>query len=582
MDPNNETHRDRLAKAIEHSYRELEPFRQLNKSLVEEYAGSGYGRSGTPKFETVINLMNQAVTAYTMALAANRPRVLVTCPDPSRNYFCKKYEVAMNNLIKEIGLEITLRQWVLDAFFCVGIVKVHMADSGLVELENDLWMDPGRPFASNVSLDNWVHDMGATKWSQTKFSGDTYRIPMEDLQHPMYEQDLVKDLQESRRTAIEENRLEFLSHYDTADGTDLEPMVDLADIWIPRDGKIYTYALSQRSQFKITGKPLAVMDWTGPEMGPYKKMGFNDVPENIMPTSPASHLATLARIANNLMRKQKRQASRQKDVHMYTAAGKDDAARLQRSDDGQWINVNDPSQVATLKMGGVDQGNQAFLISVMQLFDRMAGNLTGMLGLGAQAPTASQEQILQGRISSKEAQMQYTVLDATTSLIRDLGWLLWNDQVRVMPGSFPIQGTDNYTADATWTPDHREGEYGDYNIDIDVYSMSYESPEQKAAKLNMLLTQIYGPMAQILMSQGGVLNLQKLVEQHAQLLNLPQLKECISFGNIPSEGTGETTSSPVSTRTYERRSVPTGGTPQNRANQEQQAWLAAASQNGGQ
>jgi hypothetical protein len=84
-------------------------------------------------------------------------------------------------------------------------------------------------------------------------------------------------------------------------------------------------------------------------------------------------------------------------------------------------------------------------------------------------------------VSSKEAQMQYRVLDGSSRLIRDLGFLLWNDKAKVIPGRIPIDGT-TYSMDATWTPDDREGAYFDYRINIDVYSMAYQSPRKGPAR----------------------------------------------------------------------------------------------------
>ncbi len=80
--------------------------------------------------------------------------------------------------------------------------------------------------------------------------------------------------------------------------------------------------------------PLADFEWKGPEFGPYHVLTFDDVPENLIPTSPASRLAALARLANNLLRKQGRQAWRQKDIYTYTPAGAESAKKAQRTNDG--------------------------------------------------------------------------------------------------------------------------------------------------------------------------------------------------------------------------------------------------------
>jgi hypothetical protein len=321
------------------------------------------------------------------------------------------------------------------------------------------------------------------------------------------------------------------------------------------------------------------MHWDGTERGPYHLLGFNDVPENIIPTSQAAQLQGLFRLINNILRKQSRQAMRQKDVHTFTAAGKDDAMKVQKANDGEFINVNDPKEIGLVQVGGINAVNQAFAVGLVQMFDRMAGNLTAMLGLGAQAPTMGQEQLIAGKVANKEAQMQYRVLDATSRLIRELGYMLWNDKVKVIPGRIPIEGTD-YSVDGTWTPDNREGSFFDYNLDIDVYSMAYQSPTQRWQTISQFVTQIYAPLAPQFAAQGGQLNLQQFTDLASTLLNTPQLKQCVQFVNpLPGsmeEGSDDATGPTNTTRSYERRSVTAGPTPQNQSNMDVSQWMNMA------
>lgn len=582
MNVMDEVSRGRLFAALESSYRALEPFRNLNRLLVEEYSGSGYGDNPNRR-ETVVNLMNQAVDAYTMVLVANRPRVLLSTDNPQKTYFAKQYQYAINALIEEIGLERTLRRWVLDAFFSLGIIKVHMADSGQVMLEEGFWMDPGTPFASNVGLDNWVHDMTATRWDQVKFAADSYRLPLADLQdNPAYDQEVVKELQATSKYSTEGDRLEQISRGTATDNDDLEPMVDLCDVWVPRDGKIYTFAMSNRGKFQCKGAPLAIMDWNGPEGGPYHLLGFNEVPENIMPTSPASHLASLNRMVNNIFRKQKRRIQNLKRNHLYTPAGADAAKRIQGGNDDEWIQCDDPTQIGVHESGGVDPNAHAFMLSGIETFDRMAGNLTAMMGLGAQADTASQEQLIYSAASKKEASMQYRVVDGAVGLIKNLAFLLWNDRFKTIQGRIPIEGADGYFIDANWNPYEREGSFEDYKLNLDLYSMPYQSPAQRLGALNSLLTQIYAPMIPMLMQQGGQINIQKLTEIYAELLNEPRLNEIIQFTGFTPESVEEKPPMPTSgVRQYVRKNVSSGGSPAARSQVQQQAWLSRGAQSGG-
>ena len=134
----------------------------------------------------------------------------------------------------------------------------------------------------------------------------------------------------------------------------------------------------------------------------------------------------------------------------------------------------------------MDEQNAQFLQGIVQMFDRMSGNLQLQAGLGATAPTARQEQIVKSQASKKETQMQYRVVEAATKLIRDLAFMLWQDEAREIPAKYEIEGTD-INVDATWTPTEREGDFVDYNLDIDIFSMGYQSPDDRVKNVTGML-----------------------------------------------------------------------------------------------
>jgi hypothetical protein len=551
--------KEKLFRSVSRSYRELEQFRDMNEKLVEDYAGPHY-QQGDNKQNRYVNLMNQAVDAYQMLLAANRPRVMVSTSYQQYKVFSKQFEHAINTLMKEIRLEQTLEKWVMDAFFCMGIVKTHLADSGLVEVETDLWMDPGKPFASNIALDDFVYDMSANKWSECKFAGDMYRISYEDAVE-IFGEEAMKDHTPGKSNAGSANRVESISKHSMSSDDEFEPMIDLADIWVPRQGLIYTFVVSSRRNFDLSGEPIAVEPWEGPETGPYHLLGFNDVPENIMFSSPASHLEMLDALVNDLYRKSSRQARRQKDVHLYTAAGAGSAQQIQMADDGEWVNVNDTSDISMMKQGGVDASNYQFMVGAIDTFDRMAGNLQAQLGLGAQAETLGQEQLMHGAASQKIDKMGKRVTEKVVELITALGQMLWDDAFKEVVSEVTIPGTNGISVTSTWKPGERQGNFIDYNFDIDVYSMQYQGPKAKIQQLNQLISSVYVPMAQILQQQGGMLDMIALTRQYAELLNLPELSEIVKFtgGAEPAQTSSPTadvpTKPPTSTRNYVRTNV---------------------------
>lgn len=572
---------DALYKSVEASYRGLEPFRNLNRNLIREYAGPAYGDSTQKR--KYLNVTAMMVDAYMMMLAANRPRVEVTTRMQSLQAYAKHYSVGLNNLLEEIGLEFTVRRWVLDAFFSVGIVKVHRKSSREVEFENNIWMDPGTPFASNVSLDNFVYDMGAKSWGEVRWAGDMYRIPLDDIkagvERGVYDPEVAESVVATSKYHVKDDRVEEFSRGNETDLDDFMPMVDLADIWIAREKKVYTFVVDKRSSFCIKKKPLASMDWLDTTSGPYHVLGFGDIPDNIMPVGPAVHMDELDRLINQIMRKQARQAMRQKDHVIFGPTSADTAKRMQKHPDGGMY-AGDASAIANVSEGGANAANQQFLINLLDLYNRFSGNVETMLGLGAQSDTVGQEQLIHDASNRKVGAMQSRVMDATRRLISALAFELWNDQFMVIAGQIDVAG---YQVDATLKPGDRAGNFWDYNFEPNVYSMSYRPPVQQADMLMSLMERVYMPLQQNIAMQGGIIDVAVLNEELASKLDADYLRNIIKFNNPPQTDEAKPSTgvqAPNTTRTYERVSKSAGPTGQARYAQMAQSWGEMGNQQG--
>ena len=573
MDPNSQLHRARLLKAIENSTRVLRPFREVRKKLVKDFVGSMYGSSGdSGRQDIIMNLMYQTAETYTMSLAANRPRVLVTAQHTDVTWFAHSFQLGINNLIKEIRLEDTLRKAVMDSFFSMGIVKVYTADAGLVQLEGeDAWVDPGKPFAENISLDDFCYDTTASEWRKSSFALNKYRISREKvLNDGAYnkkvaeELDVVSQYPGWNADSGEVPIREMLKSETQEAG--IEPMIDLMDVWLPKDKLVVTLPVGKNTE------PLRVVEWEGPENGPFHTLSLTcEVPDNIMPVSPAMNLKPLHDLINGLLRKQRRQAQRQKDIPFYQAGHQDDARRIEKASDGEWTRVDNPDSVNVMKMGGVDPQNQAFSHSMKDTYDRMAGNLQMMAGLGPQSDTLGQDKLIHGAVTKREANMQYRVVDFTSRICRDLGSLLWHDQVLEIPQDFETSGIK---VRADWTPEVREGDFIDYNFEIEPFSMMYKSPSERMQGISSFVTQIALPMEGMMQQYGGTIDIQELVEMYAELMDMPRLKQIVKFEEPKDDRPGPTPQQPAkashTVRESVRRSVPTGGTAESRSNVMQQ------------
>ena len=581
MNPNSAEERGRLFDAIDWSHKQLRPFRASREKMVKEYVGHNYSEEVEEQKEILVNLMFQAADVYTMLLAANLPRVLVSTQHKSLKWFGKKFQVAVNNLIKEIHLQQTLQACTLDAFFSIGIAKVYLADSGMVELEHDLWVDPGQPFVARISLDDWTHDMSATDWHHIRFAADYYRVPLakvledKELYDPKVARNLTSSDVRDEEYRQGDQRVSDLSQGQENRNKDVEPMVDLMDVWLPYDRLVVTWPRQ-----KAHTPPLHVQEWDGPEGGPYHRLYFSETPDNTMPVAPASNLHGLSDLVNRIVRKQAKQAKRQKDITIYEARAMDDARRLQRAADGELTRVDHVDAIQVLKQGGVDPGNGAFMLQMVDIFDRLAGNLPALAGLGPQAETLGQENIIRGAANSRVAKMMQKTQEFSAGIITDLGHLMWIDQAMEIPGTVNIPDT-SFEVDATWTAEDREGDILQYNFDIEPYSMTYKSPSERAQAITSTLQQLVIPLAPQIEAAGGQIDYQAMLEILAELYDQPRLMDIVKFQGPPAQPDmgpqGTPKQSPVTTRNYVRRNVPTGGTEQSRHNTMAQALLGQKS-----
>jgi hypothetical protein len=275
-----------------------------------------------------------------------------------------------------------------------------------------------------------------------------------------------------------------------------------------------------------------------------------------MPAAIAPHLMDLHIATNNLLRKQMDAAKRKKEVFLYKQQAKKEAEKIRDADNFDLVGTADPANVQSVKFGEIDQQIQQFLMMTDQFFDRQAGNLSLMAGLGASSGTVGQEQLLQSNSSSRMNLYKGKVRRFIRDIAKDVAWWLWHNPNYDPPIFKPIPKT-NITVE---TRLNRLGEFIDYNFDIEPYSIEYNPPEIKLQKLTSVLQQLMGALP--LMQQQGVnIDFQKLIETFSEYASLPELKDVMVFERPPEEGVPmQRTSSPANTTreyNYNNRSTQT-------------------------
>lgn len=517
----------RLARSIEYSRRKMQPFREKRLEAIKQYVGGNYGEYG-PMDRVPINLMEMALSIYKRQVAARSPQVTVTSQNPEAKAVAENFQLSLNLLLKEIGFEETLQRWVIDAMFAMGIVKVGISPEASSEIMG-FTHDTGQPFVDNVDLDDFVFDVGAKRWDQIQFCGNRYCLPYEavmDLKLFGKNSNLKPTEYTPMTNEGGDDRVQTLTTQGTGYGDEsYMPMVELWDIWLPYENLLVTIPADADGGVKDS-EETRILEWSGPDNGPYHRLGFNDVPGNIFPTAPAMQLIDLHDLSNRVFRKLGRQAERQKTVTVVGAGAEEDGRRIGSADDGDIIRSDRPEATKEVTYGGVDQTSLAFMVQLRQMFSYMGGNLDTMGGLGKAADTVGQEQIISQSASTKIADMQAAVSSAVQGVVTSLAKYLYHDPV-ANPRIFKEIPDTNITVKADFSPSMRTIDFVDYNIDIAPYSMQSRSPAERVQTVSQIVSTFILPMAQNLQQMGMTFDMKEFIEIVSKYSNTPELQDVL-------------------------------------------------------
>ena len=560
FDPKNSDDIQQLSRAVGYSRNVLKVFRTNRLDLIRQYVGTHYSDNGADK-KVPINLIELAMNIYLQRLVAQAPAVSINTQVTKLKEICTRFESAGNHLVQEIDLGKSLEMAVTGAMFCKGIIKIGI-NLSKVEIGGILH-DSGQAFADVISLDDWVEDMTVDNEENGQYEGNYY-YPTLDEAEAMFP-DKIDKL--TPRTALSEteDKAHKLSEGSTSTREEFRPTVKLLDLYLKKQNLVLQCLASDDDSNPIQ-EVLKVIDWQGPERGPYRKLGFGVIENNTMPLAPAMLWRDLHELGNALFRKLGNQAERQKSGTAVQRGGEGDGERVRDFKDGDMFLVDNPKNVNDFKTGGIDQVTLAFFLQVKDLFAYLGGNLDMLGGLGPQSDTLGQDQLLSASASMRIQSMQKKTITFTKGVLEDLLFWMWNDPYTVFPATKSIKGFPEITLNAPLYPIDRENDFMEYNIDIEPYSMQNQTPEAKLQGLRTIFIELISPMIPAMQQQGITMDFESFFRKIAKLGNIPELNDILiyagqspenePFGQPPSKITNELGKAPVTTRRYERRSIP--------------------------
>lgn len=572
-----------LREAVRSSREDLRPFRENRRELVKLYTGRHYSKFGSDERQP-LNTIELYVNTMTRLLGLSNPRALVTPKVRERRSKAKEFQITLNHLMKEIRLGKTLRRCGQQGMFGLAICEVGINPSQRIEL-GGFRHDPGQVYADSVSLDHWVHDTNALTYEQIQFAGRSFRMLWRDARRlqifdPVARAKLKPETQRGTKlSGFTEYESHDIAHGRSGIKSAFMDTVELIKLWLP-----YMNLLVIIDACEGNDVPLYETEWRGPEGGPFHWLVFNEVPDNLMPLAPLSNLKDLHLQVNDSLRKVQRQALRQKKVVAYTGEAEKDAESLRDGRDSQYLNLAHLDKIKEFSFGGADPTNIAVMQQGRDLFSYAAGNLDTLAGLGPQANTLGQEELLAAASSVRAADMAERVLDFAREVVRDLGFYLYNDENASFQLTRVLEDV-GLEVPFEFSADTREGDLMDYTIDIDVYSMRSRTPQQRLQQIQRYLDRVLGPYGQVALQQGMTIDFREIQRVYAEYEDLPEI---LGFAidtrpEVPTERLGLAKSGagrPPVTRSENTRNNVSGTTRQANESRTVEALMKAAN-NGG-
>ena len=564
--PLNEREMGRLRQAMAWSNKKLRPFRQNRLDALKQYVGKNFSDSGGATAKVPVNMIWMAVSIYQRQLVPQNPKALVLTEFPNLKAPAYELELALNHLLTEISYGATAKLALIESMFSMGIVKVGLEVRDVGD-ELGYEHDAGQPFADVVLLDDWMMDMAATSYEQATYAGNKYRIPYE----------FAKENKEFNKSAREklspQQKSQFSMHGTGADhraesivqGSEafhdgFMDFVEVWDLWLPRQNLLLTMSATDQD----AGTPLQVREWQGPEHGPYHLLRYQPVPGTPMPIASVMQWTDMSDAINRMWRKLIRQAERQKEVLLVQSASGKDGESLRDANDGEIVSVQNPQGIQVTRHGGIDQQTHAFSINTRNQLGYLMGNIDAIGGLGAQTSTLGQDQMLSQSANRMIDDMRQEVSRFHKSIMGDLARYLWEDPYIELP--LVKRVGSSIEIPFVWTPEQREGDFQQYNIDIEPYSLRGTTPEERLAKLNKILTELVIPM-------GMQVDQQQFARTMAKYTNLPELEEILHLdpmrGPVGEPSQSVSMKSPQVTKTTSER-VSRAGPPTREAQEQQQ------------
>lgn len=516
----------KLQRVVSHGFDRVENFRKARYLFMNEYVGAFYDKAD-PGQASPVNLIFKAVSILVPHLVAKNPEHDVQAKYALYADYAEMLGLSLDQLAKDIKLKQTYRLAIIDAIFGMGIIKTGLAVSNqTLATEDGLGTNLTQPYADRVDLDDFTFDPDCRDFREATFLGNRVRVPRwwmldSGLFDPAVVEKLpsVGDVQRRGKEALSLSRgRKRTGAGESTKHDSLVDYVDLVEVYLPDEQIIVTVPFGEHNP---GDDYLRVVEYEGPDSGPYHFLGFHWAPNNPFPVAPCGIWYDLHQMANDHAAKANRQANRAKEVLVYGRQAADDAQEIVDADDGDSVAVDNPDQVKSVQFGGAMDDVYRHLSWIdMKFAESGPGDFNQLGGEHSEAGTATEASLLAAAATIRVGDMKDIIYDFTSEVGTDLAWWIHTDPLIEQPLVKRMPGGESMTL--ILTPEARHGEFLDYHIQVKWESMDRDNPIMRSQKLTQFVQTVVPTAIQTFVQLhavglGHMFNFVKFISINAKL-----------------------------------------------------------------
>ncbi len=484
-----------------------------NVQMLRTYASNYYNKIET-KDPHPLNMIDRAVSIWLPFLVGGNPKVIV---EPKINLqfkpFAYTFQLALNQWMKNMKFATrTLEPVVFASLFGMGITKTGTQRADAKKLAGYL-TEEGRPYCEAVDEANYVFDIVAKDREQYKFEGDFYILPTDEAKemYPKFADQILPDF----KLYGEENTKD-IENPEKIPYNELHDYTEFLDLWLPEEEVVITIL----PPYKGFDKILKTTPYRGPESGPYDVLSYKRFKGSTIPIPPIYTLMELDTAINVLYAKSRNQAERLKRIGVYESGGEKDAETAKNAKDGQMCGFTNVQNVKDIQLGSISQEIWEFLGFSLNQYSEQGG-ITG-LESKMRSKTLGQDQMLMSNATRTLNFMSQKVHFFASSISEKIGYELWENPTMQISAAKKMAGIAEVSV--TYNQLQQEGNFLDYYLEVEMYSMQKLSPEMKFNKMWQMITGWVLPTAQVSAQQG-------------KTPNIPEITKALSnYADIDTEG----------------------------------------------